>query len=79
MIKYQTEITDRAFKSVPINVVYDITKGRPRKPPYKTIDNSRLKEKVYNNKPIKDFNVIEKQTYNLYFIYIIYIILLILR
>lgn len=54
----------KGFKGVPTKIIYDITKGRKRKPPYKYVDNKELKLNIYNNKPIKNFTKKEKQTYD---------------
>ena len=54
----------KGFKGLPIKVVYDVTKGAKRKPPYKYLDNIVLKEKVYKGKPVSKFTKTEKQTYD---------------
>lgn len=54
----------KGFKGLPTKIIYDTTKGRKRKPPFKYIDNIELKEKIYKGKPIKDFTKKEKQTYD---------------
>lgn len=54
----------KGYRGLPTKVIYDTTKGRPRKPPYKNIDNIELKQKVYKGKAVKDFTKKEKQTYD---------------
>ena len=64
-IKEQYEEYDfKGYKGVPTKIIYDITKGAKRKPPYKYMDNIVLKEKVYKGKAVKDFTIKEKQTYD---------------
>ena len=54
----------KGFKGLPTKIIYDTTKGRKRKPPFKYIDNKELKDKILKGKPIKDFTKKEKQTYD---------------
>tara|TARA_R110002126_G_scaffold48116_3_gene134260 strand:+ start:5394 stop:5750 length:357 start_codon:yes stop_codon:yes gene_type:complete len=54
----------KGLKGLPTKIIYDTTKGRKRKPPFKYIDNIQLKEKIYKGKPIKNFTIKEKQTYD---------------
>lgn len=54
----------KGFKGLPTKIIYDTTKGRKRKPPYKYIDNKELKEKILKGKSIKSFTKKEKQTYD---------------
>ena len=54
----------KGYKGLPTKIIYDTTKGRKRKPPFKYVDNIELKEKVLKGKSIKSFTKKEKQTYD---------------
>lgn len=50
------------FRGIPSRVIYDTSKGRPRKTPYKTLDNRKLKKVL--NKTMDDFSKENKKAYD---------------
>eukprot|EP01050_Picozoa_sp_SAG11_P035702 SAG11_NODE_13220_length_665_cov_0.954064_2_plen_94_part_00 len=50
------------FRGILAKIIYDTSKGRPRKTPYKTLDNKKLKKVL--NKPMDEFSKENKKAYN---------------
>jgi len=50
------------FRGIPAKVIYDTSKGRPRKTPYKTLDNRKLKKVL--DKSMDEFSKENKRAYD---------------